>query len=155
MGDRTSESERMNDRRSDPVSKAAGGAGDTAMARTYSISELAGEFDITTRTIRFYEDQGLLEPARRGRQRVYTHRDRVRLKLILRGKRLGFSLTEILDIIRLYDEEPGEIGQLEFFLAKIAQRRSYLQQQKADIELTLTELDNIERQCRERLAALR
>ncbi len=127
------------------------GADERAAQDTYSISELAKEFDITTRTIRFYEDEGLLSPARRGRTRVYTPRDRVRLKLVLRGKRLGFSLTEIGDIINMYDSESGESGQLEYFLSKIDERRAVLQRQREDIDITLQELAAIEAQCRGRL----
>ena len=120
----------------------------------FSISELAQEFDVTTRAIRFYEDEGLLEPHRQGRQRVYSSRDRVRLKLILRGKRLGFSLSEIGDIIDMYDSEPGEVGQLQYFIEKISVRRKTLKQQRDDIEVTLKELDNIEKQCRKSMTHL-
>ncbi len=123
-------------------------------APAFSISDLAREFDVTTRAIRFYEDQGLLSPARRGQTRVYSHRDRTRLKLILRGKRLGFSLAEVADIIRLYDDAPGEVGQLRFFLDKIAERRRVLDQQREDIEITVGELEAVERRCRERLDVL-
>ena len=131
-------------------------AGDTGPeeARTYTITDLAREFDVTTRTIRFYEDQGLLNPRRKGQQRIYGSRDRTRLKLVLRGKRLGFSLSEVAEIIELYDTEPGEAGQLDFFLEKIRQRRASLEQQREDIEVTLAELDAVERRCRERLAQL-
>lgn len=122
--------------------------------RTYSIAELAREFDVTTRTIRFYEDQGLIAPARRGQTRVYRPRDRTRLKLILRGKRLGFSLQEVADIIRLYDEEPGEVGQLHYFLDRIKERRALLEQQREDIEVTLSDLAVVERNCRRRLKDL-
>lgn len=122
---------------------------------TYSITELAREFDITTRAIRFYEDQGLLAPARRGQSRIYVQRDRTRLKLILRGKRLGFSLAEVAEIVELYDSQPGEIGQLDFFLAKIADRRNLLEQQREDIAITLDELETVEARCRQRLAELR
>ena len=121
--------------------------GDPAQEQ-YSISELSQEFDVTTRAIRFYEDEGLLEPQRHGRQRVYSGRDRVRLKLILRGKRLGFSLSEIGDIIDMYDSEPGEVGQLQYFIEKISVRRKTLRQQRDDIDVTLKELDSIEKQCR-------
>jgi len=127
---------------------------DRAMAETYSITELAQEFDVTTRTIRFYEDQGLLQPQRRGQTRVYSPRDRTRLKLILRGKRLGFTLGEVRDIILLYDTEPGESEQLRFFLEKIAERRAVLDQQRKDIDVTLAELDTVEERCRERLGEL-
>lgn len=123
-------------------------------ARSYTITNLAREFDVTTRTIRFYEDQGLLSPRRKGRQRVYSSRDRTRLKLVLRGKRLGFSLGEVAEIIELYDTKPGEVGQLGFFLEKIRQRRASLAQQREDIEVTLAELEAVERRCRERLGQL-
>ena len=121
---------------------------------TYTISELATEFDVTTRTIRFYEDQGLLKPKRNGLSRIYSPRDRVRLQLVLRGKRIGFSLAEIRDIMDMYDSEPGEVGQLAYMLDKLVQRRTMLNHQKIDIELTLKELDQIETQCRERLAMM-
>ena len=127
--------------------------GDTAQEQ-FSISELSREFDVTTRAIRFYEDEGLLEPRRQGRQRVYSSRDRVRLKLILRGKRLGFSLSEIGDIIDMYDSEPGEVGQLQYFIEKISVRRKTLKQQRDDIDVTLKELDSIEKQCRKSITRL-
>ena len=121
---------------------------------SYSISDLAQEFGVTTRAIRFYEDEGLLRPERSGRQRVYRTRDRVRLKLILRGKRLGFSLNEVGEIINMYDSNPGEAGQLRYFLEQIRQRRDTLKQQHHDIDVTLQELDTIEAQCQDRLSAL-
>ena len=133
--------------------KENGQQGDPAQEQ-FSISELSQEFDVTTRAIRFYEDEGLLEPHRQGRQRVYSSRDRVRLKLILRGKRLGFSLSEIGDIIDMYDSEPGEVGQLQYFIEKISVRRKTLKQQRDDIEVTLKELDNIEKQCRKSMTHL-
>ncbi|HEX7005959.1 MAG TPA: MerR family DNA-binding transcriptional regulator [Alphaproteobacteria bacterium] len=122
--------------------------------RTYSITDLAQEFDLTTRAIRFYEDQGLLAPTRRGQTRIYSPRDRTRLKLILRGKRLGFSLGEVREMIDMYDAAPGEKGQLALFLRKIAERRAVLEQQRADIAVTLEELEAVEARCRERLAEL-
>ncbi len=122
------------------------------MNATYTITQLAQEFDVTTRTIRFYEDQGLLNPSRNGQMRVYSPRERVRLKLGMRGKRLGVALVEIREMLDMYDTEPGEAGQLELFLAKIAERRTLLQQQQRDVELTLKELDDIEAQCRAHLA---
>ncbi len=122
--------------------------------RRYSIAELAREFDVTTRTIRFYEDEGLIRPARHGQRRVFGARDRVRLKLILRGKRLGFSLGEIRDIIDLYDADPGEEGQLRFFLDKIAERRAALERQRTDILETLHELAQVEAKCVKRLDEL-
>ena len=109
-----------------------------------TITELAKEFAVTTRTIRFYEDEGLISPERRGTQRIYHPRDRVRLKLILRGKRLGFSLRDIREIIDLYDTEIGEVGQLDYFLKKISERRDELLQKQRDIELTLRELVEVE-----------
>jgi DNA-binding transcriptional MerR regulator len=121
---------------------------------SFSITDLAREFDVTTRTIRFYEDEGLIAPARRGQTRIFSARDRVRLRLILRGKRLGFSLDEIREIIDLYDAEPGEEGQLRHFLAKIGERRAALEQQRADIAETLGELAEVERRCLEQLKAL-
>lgn len=123
-----------------------------ADAHTYSISDLAREFGVTTRTIRFYEDKGLLNPSRAGLKRIYQPRDWVRLRLVLRGKRLGFSLDEIAGIIDMYDAEPGEIGQLEYMLQRLAEQRQTLLQQKQDLEQTLKELNQIEIQCRRQLA---
>ncbi len=120
-------------------------------SKTYTITELSREFDITTRAIRFYEDQGLLKPMRRGRTRVYTARDRVRLKLILRGKRLGFTLQESRELFDLYDSTPGKLGQMNYFLRKIRERREMLQQQRQDIEMLLRELDAIEASCERQL----
>ncbi|TDJ62259.1 MAG: MerR family DNA-binding transcriptional regulator [Proteobacteria bacterium] len=114
---------------------------------TYSIGELAQEFEVTTRAIRFYEDQGLLSPARNGQARVYSVRDRVRLKLVLRGKRLGFSLGEIGGMLDLYDADPSEVGQLQYFVSKLDERRAQLNQQQQDIQITLKELDDIAAQC--------
>ena len=124
------------------------------MTDLHSISELAQEFDITTRTIRFYEDKGLLQPKRNGRQRIYSRRDYVRLRLILRGKRLGLSLSEISDTIELYDTDQGELGQLDSFLQTIRERRVALKQKRADIDAILSELQRIERRCRARLKTL-
>ena len=124
------------------------------MAERFTITELSREFGVTTRTIRFYGDEGLLAPERRGQARIYGPRDRVRLRLILRGKRLGFSLSEIKEILDLYDREPGEAGQLRHFLAKIAERRAQLRQQREDIDVTLAELATVEARCDERLAEL-
>ncbi len=115
---------------------------------TYTIGELAQEFEVTTRAIRFYEDQGLLSPARNGQARVYSVRDRVRLKLVLRGKRLGFSLGEIGGMLDLYDADPSEVGQLQYFVSKLDERRAQLNQQQQDIQVTLKELDDIEAQCK-------
>ena len=106
---------------------------------------------LTTRAIRFYEDQGLLRPRRLGRSRVYTNRDRVRLKLTLRGKRLGLSLSEIRELLDMYDAAKGGRGQLERFLEVLQKRRSALQQQREDIEAVLGEISRFEQQCHELL----
>lgn len=124
------------------------------MPLTFGISELAREFALTPRAIRHYEEQGLLQPQRRGQSRIYDARDRVRLKLILRGKRLGLALTEIKEIIEMYDAEPGELGQLQFLLQRIAQRRQQLLQQREDIQASLAEMAEIEAQCELQLAQL-
>jgi DNA-binding transcriptional MerR regulator len=118
------------------------------MSDTYSISDLAREFEVTTRTIRFYEDQGLLSPARAGATRVFSNRDRVRLKLALRGKRLGFSLAEIRELFELYDVSRDEKQQLEAFLLRLERRRTLLEQQREDIEVMLNEIDFFANQCR-------
>lgn len=123
--------------------------------QTWSIADLAREFDVTTRTIRFYEDEGLLAPRRRGQTRIYGPRDRTRLKLILRGKRLGFSLQEIAEMVGMYDAPPGEAGQLELFLKRIAERRAVLEQQREDIKVTLAELEASEAAARKRLKELK
>ena len=120
--------------------------------RTWTISELATEFGTTLRAIRFYEDEGLLTPERVGTTRVFRDRDRVRLQLILRGKRLGFTLAEIAHILGLYDEPPGERGQLEFLIADIARRRSTLLDKRRDLDEALTELADLEARCRADLA---
>ncbi|WP_238150956.1 MerR family transcriptional regulator [Kribbella sindirgiensis] len=124
-------------------------------AETWSIAELAAEYDVTLRTIRFYEDRGLLTPERRGTTRVYHPRDRVRLALVLRGKRLGFSLDEIAKIVDMYDAEPGEEGQLVYLLDQITHRRTELEQRRRDIEETLQDLAQVETRCRTDLEALR
>jgi DNA-binding transcriptional MerR regulator len=118
---------------------------------TYSISDLAREFALTTRAIRFYEDCGLVRPERNGRARVYGERERVRIKLILRGKRLGLSLAEIGELLDLYEVARNERAQLAKFLAILDDRRMRLLQQKEDIDAVLAEIDGIERDCRKRL----
>ena len=120
----------------------------------YTITELTREFGISTRTIRFYEDQGLLEPERRGQHRIFRQRDRVRLKLILRGKRMGFKLHEIREIIDMYDAPSGEEGQLKYFLGKIEARRRELEEKRRDIEETLAEIEDVEDQVLSRLGQL-
>ena len=114
------------------------------MNQTFSITDLAREFDVTPRSLRHYEDEGLLSPQRAGQQRIYSNRDRVRVALILRGKSVGFSLAEIREIIDLYDLPQGEELQAQLLRAKLARRRAQLQQQKADIDHMLAELDAIE-----------
>jgi len=120
----------------------------STMSTTYTISELAKEFGVTTRTIRFYEDQGLLSPKRDGTTRVFSSRDRVRLKLALRGKRLGFSIAEIRELFELYDVSRDEKKQLEEFLSRLDRRRAHLEQQREDIEVMLNEINFFANQCR-------
>lgn len=122
---------------------------------TYTITDLAREFGLTTRAIRFYEDQGLLSPQRAGRSRIYGNRDRVRLKLTLRGKRLGLSLSEIRELIDMYDASSGDRAQLERFTEVLEKRRGALEQQREDIEAVLEEITSIEQQCRELLGQQR
>ncbi len=122
-------------------------------SQTYSISDLSRELDITTRAIRFYEEQGLLSPERRGLERVYSARDKVSLKLILRGKRIGFSLAECRELIELYDPTGGNTKQLNSMLAKIAERRAQLEQQLLDIQQMQLELDTAEERCQQALAS--
>ncbi|RZL39035.1 MAG: MerR family DNA-binding transcriptional regulator [Rubrivivax sp.] len=114
---------------------------------TFTITELAAEFDITPRAIRFYEEAGLLEPGRKGRNRVYTPRDRTRLKLTLRGKRLGLALQEIKQLVDMYDSQASAAPQLRAFLVMLAQHREQLEQQRADIEVTLAEIRQHEKRC--------
>lgn len=116
-------------------------------SQTYSISDLARELDITTRAIRFYEEQGLLAPERRGLERIYSTRDKVSLKLILRGKRIGFSLAECRELIELYDPRGDNQKQLKTMLGKIAERRNQLEQQLLDIQQMQLELDTAEERC--------
>jgi len=111
--------------------------------RTYAIGELAKEFEVTSRTLRLYEEEGLLKPQRAGTRRIYSERNRVRLRLILRGKRLGWSLSEIKELFDLYDSSHGEEAQLELMLAKLEQRREMLETQKRDIENALEDLESI------------
>jgi DNA-binding transcriptional MerR regulator len=117
----------------------------------FSISDLAREFDITPRAIRFYEDQGLISPRRDGQRRVYTPRDKTRLKLTLRGKRLGLSLSEIKELIDMYEPGRDERPQLERFLAVLESHKSGLLQQRADIEAQLSEIHTFEKRVRKQL----
>ena len=122
--------------------------------QTFSISELAKEFDITTRSIRFYEDQGLLTPRRQGQTRIYSKRDKVRLKLILRGKRLGFTLAETGRLFELYDADKSSATQLKIMLELIDNKKAHLEQQMDDIKVVLMELVTAERRCRDTLKNL-
>lgn len=120
-------------------------------AGTFSIGELAREFDITTRSIRFYEDQGLLAPTRQGQTRIYSVKDRVRLKLILRGKRLGFTLAETRRLFELYDRDNSSQNQLVTMLGLIDEKKVTLEQQLEDISVLLHELKTVEQRCRSEL----
>ncbi len=125
-------------------------------AATYTITDLAREFDITPRAIRFYEDQGLLSPERAGpggRKRVYNGQERTRLKLTLRGKRLGLTLNEIREILDLYESPRDTVPQLERFLHALADHRGALERQLEDLQAQLAEIDQHESQCRALLAA--
>jgi DNA-binding transcriptional MerR regulator len=122
------------------------------LSGTYSISQLAEEFRVTTRTLRFYEDKGILSPRRKGTARVYSESDRVRLRLALRGKRMGFSLNECREIIEMYDPIVGnERRQLERLLQKIRDHRKVLLQKRADIDATLDTMLEIEALCEQHL----
>jgi len=123
-------------------------------SRTFTIAELADEFDVTPRAIRFYEDVGLLEPTRAGRNRVYSQRDRTRLKLTLRGKRLGLALSEILQLVRMYDSEADTAPQLNAFLEVLQAHRAQLEQQLEDIRVMLGEIGQHEQRCKRLLANL-
>ncbi|GAC19829.1 MerR family transcriptional regulator [Paraglaciecola arctica] len=122
--------------------------------QTFSIGELAKSMDITPRSIRFYEEQGLLNPTRNGQNRIYLKKDHVRLKLILRGKRLGFSLAETKTLFNLYDSHQNSKVQLEAMLKMTAEKRAYMQQQLIDIEMLKAELEDVEARCQEELNAL-
>jgi DNA-binding transcriptional MerR regulator len=117
----------------------------------FSISELAREFDVTPRAIRFYETEGLLAPRRDGQRRIYTPRDRTRLKLTLRGKRLGLTLSEIRELIDMYEPGRDERPQLERFLAVLEAHKKSLEQQRADLEAQLAELRTFEKRVRKQL----
>ena len=126
--------------------KAAGSRGAAAKddERHFTIRDLADEFGCTHRTIRFYEDQGLLKPRREGQARIFSHRDRARLSLILRGRRLGFSIAEIAEMLNLYDADPGHVRQLKLALQKGRARLAQLERQRADIETAIAELRELE-----------
>ena len=122
--------------------------------RTYSITELTREFDVSTRTLRFYEDEGLLHPERDGRTRRFRPADRALLQHILRGKRLGFSIAEIREIIDMYREPPGEEGQLDLLLERVNEKRAALLQKQRDLEETLREFDEVHEAISNRYATL-
>ncbi|WP_168016996.1 MerR family transcriptional regulator [Halomonas salinarum] len=129
--------------------------GDVSEKPTYAIGELAEMFEVTPRTIRFYEQEGLLAPERRGQRRIYHDKDRVRLKLTLRGKRLGFTLAEIREVVELYDAMPdGNARQLHRILEILAEKRAEMEQRKEDIRLMQNELDDVETRCRAALEGL-
>src|SRR5664280_1525604 len=137
--------------------KDAGTANDAATgneAKTWTIGQVAEEFAITHRTVRHYEELNLISPERRGTARIYHRRDRTRLNLILRGKRLGFPLEEIRTIIDLYDEPTGQASQLRYVLNQIHDRRGHLERRRRDIEDALNELDEFERRCQSDLCQL-
>ncbi|MFQ1995530.1 MerR family transcriptional regulator [Aeromonas veronii] len=122
---------------------------------TYSISELAHEFDVTPRTIRYYEDEGLLTPLREGQTRIYSHRDKIRLKLTLRGKRLGFSLAEIRELFDMYDTDKSSKTQLQSMIQLIEAKRGALRQQLEDIQMVMAELEAAEQRCVNSLNSLK
>jgi DNA-binding transcriptional MerR regulator len=128
--------------------------GQALLREYYTITELTREFGISTRTLRFYEDEGLLQPERRGRTRLFRAADRHLLRQILRGKRLGFSIAEIRDILRMYSEPPADTEQLKLLVRHVNDKRDELAQKKRDIEETLSELERIEEICIERIAEL-
>ncbi|WP_323915261.1 MerR family transcriptional regulator [Aeromonas veronii] len=122
---------------------------------TYSISELAHEFDVTPRTIRYYEDEGLLTPQREGQTRIYSHKDKIRLKLTLRGKRLGFSLAEIRELFDMYDTDKSSKTQLHSMIQLIEAKRGALRQQLEDIQMVMAELEAAEQRCVNSLNSLK
>lgn len=124
------------------------------MNKYYSITELTREFGISTRTLRFYEDEGLIHPERRGRTRLFRPADRRLIKEILRGRRIGFTIAEIREIIQVYKDPPGEMGQLQLLIRRVEEKREDLRQKRKDIEDTLAELDNVEEACLTRLAEI-
>ena len=127
----------------------------TATSETYSVGQLAEELGVTTRTLRFWEEAGIVSPARTsGSMRVYDARDRARLVLALRGKRFGMSLAEIREIVDMYDAEPGEAGQIRRLLESLAPVRADLQARRDELERTLAEVDDVARRCRARLDEL-
>lgn len=121
---------------------------------TWTIAQMADDFDVTHRALRHYEHLGLLSPERDGQRRIYHRRERTRLALILRGRRLGFPLEEVATILDMYDDQPGEVGQLSYLLSQIDDRRADLERRRRDIEDSLRELDELEKRCNEDLAKI-
>ncbi len=117
------------------------------MKQSYSISDLASEFDITTRTIRFYEEKGYLNPKREGTRRIYSTPDRTSLRLILRGKRLGLSLEETAELIKMYGSPHGNRKQLEKFILRIADKRAELERKRRDLDVLINDLLSVEDKC--------
>ncbi len=124
------------------------------MPPPFTITDLAREYDVTPRTLRFWESEGLIRPQRQGQRRLYSQRDRIRVKLILRGRRLGLSLAEIGSIIDLYDAPSGEAGQLALVLERIEERRRELLAKRADIDASLADLEGVAAACRARLSEI-
>lgn len=124
------------------------------MEQTFSISDLAREFDITPRTIRYYEAEGLISPTRKGQRRIYSGRDRVRLALVMRGKRLGFSLAEAKEIIDLYTAPQGEAFQLRTLMEKLDEKRAILGDKRRDLDTAISNMDKYAARCRDRLTEL-
>ncbi|MET3599283.1 MerR family DNA-binding transcriptional regulator [Martelella mangrovi] len=122
--------------------------------RFYSITELTREFGVSTRTLRFYEDEGLLQPERRGRTRLYSENERLLIKEILRSRRIGLTLAEIRNILTLFHRPPTEMDQLKQTMDEIKSRREDLRQKRRDIDEMMTELDNAEETCLARLAEI-
>ena len=120
----------------------------------YTISDLAKEFEVTPRALRLYEESGLLEPQRDGQKRIYSERDRVRLRLIIRGKRIGCSLAEVKELFDMYDSSPGEAGQIKRLLEKLDERRQALELQRSELELSLADIEQIEQRALETLREL-
>ena len=134
--------------------RSASGTRSASDSRTWTIAEVANDFAVTHRAVRHYEELGLISPERRGTRRVYRRRERTRLNLILRGKRLGFPLEEIRTIIDLYDEPRGQASQLRYVLDQIHDRRADLGRRRRDIEDALRELDAFEHRCQTDLLVL-
>ena len=125
-----------------------------AKSMQYTISDLAKEFEVTPRALRLYEESGLLEPQRDGQKRIYSERDRVRLRLIIRGKRIGCSLAEVKELFDMYDSSPGEAGQIKRLLEKLDERKQALELQRSELELSLADIEQIEQRALETLREL-